>query len=50
MLISSDMNEIFGMCDRIYVLAEGKITGELRREEFSAAEVMKLILKGEKRS
>ena len=50
LLISSDMNEIFGMCDRIYVLAEGKITGELRREEFSAAEVMKLILKGEKRS
>ena len=50
LLISSDMNEIFGMSDRIYVMAQGKITGELNREEFSAAEVMNLILKGEKRS
>lgn len=50
LLISSDMNEIFGMSDRIYVMAEGKITGELSREEFSADKVMNLILKGEKRS
>ncbi len=50
LLISSDMNEIFGLSDRIYVLAEGKITGELSREEFSATKVMDLILKGDKRS
>ena len=48
LLISSDMNEIFGMSDRIYVLAEGKITGELDRSRFSADRVMNLILKGEK--
>ncbi|MBP5278984.1 MAG: sugar ABC transporter ATP-binding protein [Erysipelotrichaceae bacterium] len=48
LLISSDMNEIFGMSDRIYVLAEGKITGELDRSQFSADRVMNLILKGEK--
>ena len=48
LLISSDMNEIFGMSDRIYVLAEGNITGELRKEEFSADKVMNLILKGGK--
>ena len=29
LLISSELPEILGMCDRIYVMSEGKITGEL---------------------
>ena len=32
-LISSEMPEILGMSDRIYVMCNGKITGELSREE-----------------
>jgi ribose transport system ATP-binding protein len=32
-LISSDMEEILGMCDRVLVLAEGQITGEFSRSE-----------------
>ena len=45
LLISSDMSEIFGLSDRIYVLSEGRITGELDRDEFSADKVMTYILK-----
>lgn len=33
LLISSELPEILGMCDRIYIMSEGKITGELSREE-----------------
>lgn len=32
-MISSEMPEILGMCDRIYVMCNGKVTGELSREE-----------------
>ena len=45
LLISSDMSEIFGLSDRIYVLSEGRITGELDSDEFSADKVMTYILK-----
>jgi len=34
-MISSEMEEVLGMADRILVLAEGKIAGELSREEFN---------------
>ncbi len=39
-LISSDMEEILGMCDRVLVLAEGKITGEFRRNEVTKEAIM----------
>lgn len=39
-LISSDMEEILGMCDRILVLAEGKITGEFNRKEATKEAIM----------
>lgn len=32
-MVSSEMPEILGMCDRIIVMCEGKITGELTRSE-----------------
>ncbi|TAH66836.1 MAG: sugar ABC transporter ATP-binding protein [Anaerolineaceae bacterium] len=41
-MISSDMEELLGMSDRIIVLAEGKITGELKREEFDQAVILKM--------
>ncbi|MEO5614162.1 MAG: multiple monosaccharide ABC transporter ATP-binding protein [Cypionkella sp.] len=46
-MISSEMPELLGMCDRIYVMNEGRIVGELDRAEASQEKIMALILKGE---
>lgn len=32
-MVSSELPELIGMCDRIYVMNQGRITGELTREE-----------------
>ncbi len=42
LLISSDMQELLGMSDRIVVMHEGKITGELSREEATQDKVLRL--------
>ncbi|MGN1147056.1 MAG: sugar ABC transporter ATP-binding protein [Lachnospiraceae bacterium] len=39
-MISSDMEEILGMSDRIIVLYEGMVSGELSRDEFSQEKVL----------
>ena len=39
-VISSEMAEVMGICDRILVMAEGRINGEVRREEFSQEVIM----------
>jgi putative multiple sugar transport system ATP-binding protein len=46
-MISSEMPELLGMCDRIYVMNEGRIVGELDRAEASQEKIMAMILKGE---
>lgn len=43
-LISSELPEILGMSDRIYVMNEGRIVGELSREEASQESIMKCIM------
>ena len=40
-VVSSEMPEILGLCDRIIVLHEGRITGELLRKDFSQETIMK---------
>ena len=40
LLVSSELPELLGMCDRIYVLSQGRITGELQRKDFSAEQIM----------
>lgn len=39
-MVSSDMEELLGMSDRIIVLREGQISGELKREDFSQEAIM----------
>jgi ABC-type sugar transport system ATPase subunit len=39
-MVSSELPELIGMCDRIYVMSQGRLNGELRREEFSAEAIM----------
>lgn len=44
LLISSEMPEIIGMCDRIYVMSEGRITAELSGKTATQEEIMRNIL------
>jgi inositol transport system ATP-binding protein len=41
-IVSSELPELIGMCDRIYVMCKGEIVGELAREEFSQEAIMRL--------
>ena len=43
-MISSEMPELLGMCDRIYVMNEGAFVGELSAEEASQERIMSLIV------
>ena len=47
-LISSEMPEILGMSDRIYVMNEGRIVAELQAEDASQEIIMRAILDSEK--
>jgi putative multiple sugar transport system ATP-binding protein len=44
-MISSEMPELLGMCDRIYVMNEGRMVGELTKAEATQEKIMALILK-----
>ena len=46
LMISSELPELLGMCKRIYVMAEGEVRGELKDEEISQVNVMKLATGG----
>ena len=41
-VVSSELPELIGMCDRIYVMCKGNIAGMLNRDEFSQETIMKL--------
>lgn len=43
-IISSEMPEVLGMCDRIYIMNEGQIIGELTSEEADQEKIMMMIL------
>ncbi len=43
-MISSEMPEILGMCDRIVVMCEGRVTGELSREDATQEKILELAM------
>ena len=43
-MVSSDLPEVLGVSDRVLVMCEGKITGELARQQATSEKVMKLAL------
>ena len=45
-LISSELTELLGMCDRIYVMRNGRIAGELSKVDISSENVMRLAAGG----
>ena len=48
-MISSEMPELLGMCDRIYVMNEGKMVAEMPASEASQEKIMAAILKSDKK-
>ena len=47
-MISSEMPELLGMCDRIYVMNEGNMVGEFTAQEATQEKIMAAILKSDK--
>ncbi|NGN65435.1 sugar ABC transporter ATP-binding protein [Streptomyces sp. A7024] len=43
LFISSELQELLGMCDRIYTMAEGRLTGEVDRAEADQEALMRLM-------
>ncbi len=43
-MISSELPEVLGMSDRIYIMNEGKIAGELSSEEATQEKIMSIIV------
>lgn len=43
-MISSEMPELIGMCDRIYIMNEGELKGELYAEEATQEKIMSYII------
>jgi ABC-type sugar transport system ATPase subunit len=41
LMISSEIPELMGLSDRIIVLAAGRLTGEIKRQEFSQEMILR---------
>ena len=41
-MVSSDLTEVLTLCDRVLVMREGRIVGELKAEEASEERIMSL--------
>ncbi|HKL98776.1 MAG TPA: multiple monosaccharide ABC transporter ATP-binding protein [Mobilitalea sp.] len=48
LLISSELPELLGMCDRIYIMNEGKMVGEVSHEDATQEYIMGRILQSSK--
>lgn len=46
LFISSEMEELMGVCDRICVMCRGRIAGELDRGKFDQETILKLAIEG----
>lgn len=42
LVVSSELPELIGICDRIYVMCEGKITGCLDNKDLTEIAIMRL--------
>ncbi|WP_050468735.1 multiple monosaccharide ABC transporter ATP-binding protein [Herbaspirillum chlorophenolicum] len=47
-MISSEMPELLGMCDRIYVMNEGQFVGQFDRGEASQESIMRAIMRNKR--
>jgi len=44
LMISSELPELIGMCDRIYVMSSGRLTAELRPEQYSQEAILRYAM------
>lgn len=44
LMVSSELPELLGMCDRIYVMTEGSIAGCFDRKEATQEKILKIAL------
>ena len=44
LVISSELPEILGICDRVYVMNEGQIKGEMPIEQADQESIMRLLV------
>lgn len=49
-MVSSEMEELMGVCDRILVMKDGRITGELDKPEFSQELISNYMIGGSSRA
>ncbi|GAA3458272.1 multiple monosaccharide ABC transporter ATP-binding protein [Saccharothrix longispora] len=47
LVISSELPELLGLCDRVYALSEGRVTGELTRAEATQERLMQHMTQGQ---
>jgi putative multiple sugar transport system ATP-binding protein len=47
LMISSEMPELLGVCDRIYVMNQGRLVGEMPASEASQEKIMRAIIRAE---
>lgn len=43
-MVSSELPELIGMCDRIYIMNKGRVTGCLSKDEFSQETIMRYAM------
>ncbi|MBR6529213.1 MAG: sugar ABC transporter ATP-binding protein [Firmicutes bacterium] len=43
-MVSSELPELIGMCDRIYIMCQGRISGCITKEEFSQETIMRYAM------
>ncbi|CAL9510385.1 Xylose import ATP-binding protein XylG [Actinosynnema sp. ALI-1.44] len=46
LVISSELPELLGLCDRVYALSAGRVTGEVSRDEATQERLMQHMTKG----
>ena len=46
LMISSEMQEVIGMTDRLYIMKDGRIIKEVKRSEYDIEEVGKAMVVG----
>jgi putative multiple sugar transport system ATP-binding protein len=49
LVISSELPELLGICDRLYAMSAGRITGEVSRAEATPEKLMQFMTKEKER-